>query len=139
MTNHFHMVVRIKESKNMPRFMQAVTQTYSKHYKRTYNHVGYLYQNRYKSYHIDNDAYLLECGRYVERNPVRAGIVTDPGDYRWSSYNFYAKGKKDDTITINPIYLALSEDPVKRHELYKEYVAQERIYEGLIDKTLMSK
>jgi putative transposase len=54
------------------------------------------------SFIVKDESYLLECARYIERNPVRAKIVKEPSDYLWSSYNHYAQGAKDELITINP-------------------------------------
>lgn len=137
MTNHFHIILRVAIGIELPRILQGIAQTYSNWYKSRYKHVGYLYQSRYKSYIIDNDAYLLDCGRYIERNPVRTKIVSDPGDYKWSSYNFYTKDIKDDILTPNPAYLELSSDSAKRQKSYKEYVNQARPYEQILDKAIM--
>ena len=78
----------------------------------------------------------MECGRYIERNPVRAGIVDNPGKYYWSSYNFYAKGTPDDIITPDPLYMALSSIEVERRSKYIEYVSTDRPYEKLLDEKL---
>lgn len=104
MSNHIHILLKVSSGKELPRILQGITQSYSFYYRKRYNHSGYVYQNRYKAFLINDDLYLLECGRYIERNPVRAGMVKDPSLYYWSSYNFYAKGKADDIITTNPLY-----------------------------------
>ena len=96
--------------------------------------IGNLFQGRYKSPYIDKDEYLLECGRYIERNPLRAQIVDDLSQYYFSSYNFYSEDRRDDIITVNPLYEALSNDPAMRKQLYKQYLLQERPYENIIDK-----
>ncbi|OGW84765.1 MAG: hypothetical protein A2987_06090 [Omnitrophica bacterium RIFCSPLOWO2_01_FULL_45_10] len=136
MPNHTHLLLRVDKGEELPRIMQGINQSYATHYKRTYNLIGNLFQGRYKSVFIDSDEYLLECGRYIERNPLRAGIVSNLSDYYFSSYNFYANGKKDDIVTPNPCYLALSNDPEERMKLYKEYISQKRPYETIIDKGL---
>jgi putative transposase len=76
----------------------------------------------------------LECGRYIERNPVRAGIVKEPGSYQWSSYNYYAYNYKSDIIKENPIYAGLGVSLEKRQLTYREYVSTARLYEKIIDK-----
>ena len=78
----------------------------------------------------------MECGRYIERNPVRAGIVDNPGKYYWSSYNFYAKSRPDVIITPDPLYIALSTIDAERRAKYIEYVATNRPYERLLDEKL---
>ncbi len=87
---------------------------------------GYLWQGRYKSMLIGDDAYLLECGRYIERNPVKAGLVEDPKDYPWTSYRTYAFGEENPLIDPNPAYLALSDDIEARRKKYTEYVLSAR-------------
>ncbi|MFA5144013.1 MAG: transposase [Candidatus Omnitrophota bacterium] len=134
MPNHIHLLLRISRGIELPRLMQAMTQAYAKHYKKQYKFIGNLFQGRYKSPYIDKDEYLLECGRYIERNPLRAHMVSDLSQYNFSSYNFYAGGKKDDIITENPLYKALSSDPSMQKRLYREYLLQERPYENIIDK-----
>jgi len=114
--------------------MQAITQSYAKYYKKQYKLIGNLFQGRYKSSYIDKDEYLLECGRYIERNPLRARMVADLSEYYFSSYSFYVNGKKDDIITTDPLYEALSPDPAICRQRYKEYILQERLYERMIDK-----
>ncbi|MCX5677835.1 MAG: transposase [Candidatus Omnitrophica bacterium] len=136
MPNHTHILLRVNKGDELPSIMQGINQSYANHYKKCYKLIGNLFQGRYKSVFVDNDEYLLECGRYIERNPLRAGIVTDLLDYHFSSYNFYANGRKDDIITPNPCYLELSNDPKERMKLYREYILKKRPYETIIDKGL---
>lgn len=136
MPNHFHMLLRIQKGEDLAGLMKGICQSYSFHYRRHYKLSGYLFQNRYKSIPIDKDEYLLECARYIERNPVRAGIVNNAGAYHWSSYDFYAKGRSDDIITVNPLYLNLSDAEQERRGMYAEYVSKPRPYEELLDEKL---
>lgn len=137
MSNHIHMLLKTENGGNLPRILQGITQSYSFHYRRAYNYSGYVYQNRYKSFLIENDSYLLECGRYIERNPLRAGIVKDLAQYYWSSYNFYAKCKFDDIITMNPLYKDLGSTAQERMLKYREYVLESRPYEKVLDKAMI--
>ena len=136
MPNHIHLLLKISNGKELPRLLQCINQAYAKRYKRSYNLIGNLFQGRYKSTFIDKDSYLLECGRYIERNPFRAGMVKDPSDYRLSSCKFYTKGVSDDIITPNPLYLELGEDKAKRTRKYHEYLLEDRPYEHMVDKTM---
>lgn len=120
MPNHFHLLLKIKRGDDLKFLMKGICQSYSFHYKRGYKLSGYLFQNRYKNIPIFKDEYLMECGRYIERNPVRAGMVENPSAYYWSSYNFYAKGKPDDIITPDPSYEALSHVDSERMARYIE-------------------
>ena len=134
MSNHLHILMKIIDEDDLPKLMQGIFQSFRFYYKRKYKYTGYLYQGRYKSKLIEKDSYLLECARYIDRNPLRAGIVKDLSSYRWSSYNFYVYGQKNDLITANPAFVALDDDPEARHEAYREYVLTSRLYEDIIDK-----
>lgn len=137
MSNHIHFLVRVIKSADFPKFFQILLQRYAHNFRKRYHHTGFLYQNRYKNYPVEKDAYLLDCARYIERNPVRAAMVLDPGKYQWSSYKRYAFGQKDDIITeLNPLYTQLASIDAERQRIYKEYVIEERPYELLVSKGL---
>ena len=91
-------------------------------YKNRYKHIGHFWQDRYKSIIISKDDYLLACGSYVELNPVRAKIVEDPREYKWSSYNIYAYGRKDSITDKHSIYKELSKDESERRKKYREFI-----------------
>jgi putative transposase len=136
MPNHFHLLLRIRRGSDLKFLMKGISQSYSFHYKRRYNLSGYLFQNRYKNIPITKDEYLMECGRYIERNPVRAGMVNNPSAYHWSSYHFYERDKADGIITLDPLFLALSSIEQERRAKYIEYVATIRPYEELLDEKI---
>jgi putative transposase len=102
--------------------MKGIDLSYAQHYKRKYDHVGHFWQDRFKSILISRDEYLLACGSYVELNPVRAGVVKDPKDYRWSSYRVYAYGEEDALVDEDPIYWELSNEEPNRRRKYREFV-----------------
>ena len=120
MTNHVHLILYLSRQSNLPRFMKQLNLSYFVYYKKIYGYCGHLWQGRFKSNLIDTDSYLLQCGKYIELNPVRAGIVTGPEAYRFSSYRYYAYGEFDPLITPNPAYLGLANDD---EGLRKQYVA----------------
>ena len=126
MGTHYHLIVKIKGTNSLKRGMQQLNQSYARYYRKEYGGVGYLWQGRYKSFVIESGIYLIECGVYIELNPVRAGIVKEPGKYRWSSYGMYGNGNKDGIVTISPEYLGLSESDTGRISKYREYL-NERI------------
>ncbi len=113
---------------------KGVSQSYANYYKRAHQHSGHLWQGRFKSFHIDEDGYLLECGRYIERNPVRAKMVKDPAEWSWSSHRHYALGELNDVIDDHDLYLDLGETSEERQKTYGAYLLSERPYEALIDK-----
>ena len=85
MDNHYHLVIHTRRG-NLSRLMQQLNGVYTQAYNRRHNKVGHLFQGRFKGILVDENAYLLEVCRYVDLNPVRARLVRDPGNWRWSSY-----------------------------------------------------
>ena len=85
MTNHFHLVVETVEP-TLSRGMQALEQEYAEAFNAKYRRAGHLFGGRFKSQLIDSESYLLEVARYVVLNPVRAGMLKEPGQWPWSSY-----------------------------------------------------
>ena len=80
---------------------------------------GTLWEGRFQSCMVSSDVYVLACYRYIELNPVRAGMVAAPSDYRWSSYAVNAEGKPDGWLREHPSYEALSDQPPLRHSAYR--------------------
>jgi hypothetical protein len=76
----------------------------------------------FKSPAIQADAYLLSCGRYIERNPLGPGLVTLPWQYDWSSCRTYALGEADDLLNIHPYYLELHSEPAGRQQRWREFL-----------------
>lgn len=127
MDNHAHMIIKSPNGEKLSGAMKRINVTYTRYYRKRYKGIGHFFQDRFKSFLIQNGKYLLECGRYVELNPVRAGIVKNPADYRWSSYKFYVQGNENSIIDVNPEYEGLSEDVIRRRELYKNYVEKDEV------------
>lgn len=96
MTNHVHLLVTPSEAGAVGAMLQDVGRRYVRVINTLHNRTGTLWEGRFKSSLVDTETYLLSCHRYIELNPVRAGIVTHPAAYPWSSYQHYAAGK------INP-------------------------------------
>jgi len=86
MTNHIHLLASPGTEASIPRMMQWLGGHYARYFNRCYRRSGSLWEGRYKTSLIDSDAYLLKCYRYIELNPVRAGMVEHPRQYPWSSY-----------------------------------------------------
>lgn len=100
MDNHVHMVV---ESKSLSKFMHGLNLSYAKYFRYKYKGAGHLWQDRYKSFAIQKDEYLINCISYIEYNSVRANMVLRPEDYPWSSYKSRILGEKDkllDQLTL---------------------------------------
>jgi putative transposase len=100
--------------------MQDLGRKYVHYINRTYLRTGTLWEGRYKASLIDSETYLLRCMCYIELNPVRAGMVSHPGDYRWSSYSANAHGKPNTLIAPHPRYNQLGAEPGERQHAYRE-------------------
>ncbi len=120
MTNHVHLLVTPGVGYGISRLMQAVGRKYVKYINRTNRRSGTLWEGRYKASLIDSDAWLLTCMRYIEMNPVRAGMVDHPSVYRWSSYRANALGVNDPLLTSHDLFIALGRDPTERQFAYRE-------------------
>ncbi len=86
MGNHYHLVVETPDG-NLSKGMRQLNGVYTQYSNRRHRRVGHLFQGRYKAILVDGDSYLLELARYVVLNPVRAGMVDEPGAWPWSSYS----------------------------------------------------
>ena len=135
MPNHIHMLIYVRQSPQLSKFMQAVSLAYGAYYRKVYKYTGYFWKGRFKNFNIEKDSYLLECARYIERNPLRTRhkMVEDVGLYRWSSYNFYVSGTNDDIVTTNPLYKDFGKEIAERQNRYKEYILTPRPYEEVLD------
>jgi len=124
MTNHVHLVVEAtEEGGELSQIMKGINLSYAQYYKNKYRYTGHFWQDRFKSILISKDEYLLACGSYVELNPVRARMVKDPKEYRWSSYRANAYGQSDALLDNHVIYGRLFEDQEVRKE-YRKFVHQ---------------
>ena len=110
MTNHVHLLITPHSENGISKVMQYIGRYYVQYFNFQYQRTGTLWEGRYKSTLLDSESYLLTCSRYIELNPVRAGIVKDPAEYPWSSYHFNTLGEKNRLISPHPVYKALGVD-----------------------------
>lgn len=120
MTNHVHLLLSIPSAGALAGLMQDMGRRYVQYVNRTYRRSGGLWQGRYKTSYVQSERYLLACMRYVEFNPVRAGMVMAPGEYRWSSYRANALGAEDNLLTPHDQYLAFGPTAEKRQQAYRD-------------------
>lgn len=119
MTNHVHLLVTPETPEGLSRLMQSVGRRYVQYINRAYKRTGTLWEGRFKSSVVQAEHYFLLCSRYIELNPVRAGMVTDPGQYRWSSYRHNGLGERDERMTPHAEYLALGASAQVRQAAYR--------------------
>lgn len=122
MSNHFHLLATPEASDGIPQLMQAVGRRYVRYFNQKQARTGTLWEGRYRSTLIQAERYLLACMVYIDLNPVRAGLVADPADYRWSSHNHYIGRTADRLITPHQIYWELGNTPFARDAAYLELV-----------------
>ena len=124
MTNHVHLMATSPNALALPRAMQMISSRYVSYFNARYNRTGTLFEGRYRSIVVDDENYWTACMRYIELNPIRAGLVRDPGDYRWSSYRAHAMGAADPLVTEHPVYQALGNSEGERCRCWKAFCAQ---------------
>ncbi len=120
--NHYHLLIETLES-NLSRGMKQLNGIYTQKFNNKYKRVGHLFQGRYKAILVEKESYLLELSRYIVLNPVRAGIVSQPEEWPWSSYcAIIGKVKKPEFLIIDWILSQFSLDKKKAIEEYKQFV-----------------
>lgn len=118
MTNHVHFLLTPDSEDGISRAMQSLGRYYVQYFNRRYSRTGTLWEGRFRATLVDTDRYLLACYRYIEENPVRAGMAESPADYRWSSHHHNAAGAPDELISRHDVYLALGSTDVARRRSY---------------------
>jgi len=109
MTNHVHLLVTPERDDSVSKSMQTLGRRYVRYFNHTYGRTGTLFEGRFKSCIVEESTYFLTCLRYIELNPVRAGMVRDPSEYTWSSYRANAFGIQGRIWRPHAQYLALGE------------------------------
>jgi len=119
MTNHVHLLLTPAAEDSCARLMKRLSQAHAQYINRTLGRTGTLWEGRFRSCLVEDERYLLTCQRYIELNPVRAGMVASPGDYPWSSHRANAGLEQCDYLTPHPDYLALGVDADQRYRAYR--------------------
>ena len=123
MDNHFHLLATPRTAQSLPKMMQAVGRRYVRYFNDTQGRSGTLWEGRYKSALVQADPYLLACMVYMDLNPVRSGLVSQPLDYRWSTYSHYVGAHSDRLITPHALMWQLGNTPFARELAYRELVS----------------
>ena len=119
MTNHVHLLVTPDKQDGIGKMMQSIGRRYVQYINRSYRRTSSLWEGRYKSSLVQAEEYLLTCMRYIELNPVRANMVNDAAQYKWSSYRHNGLGQTDERITPHSLYLALGKEDAERQTEYR--------------------
>ena len=143
MGNHYHLFSETMEA-NLSRFMHALNTSYTVYFNRRHQRIGHLFQGRYKAIIVDKDAYLLELTRYIHLNPIRAGIVTDPEKYRWSSHRSYLDMNKENKL-INPdvilsMFSSERGEAVKRYRIFvNEGIGEQNLLKDVVGQVILGR
>ena len=121
MTNHIHLLIKPLETA-ISRVMQSLLVSHTQRYHRHYKSGGHLWQGRFKSPVVQGDGHLLRVLRYIEANPVKAGMVDRAGDYAWSSFAAHGLGEPNDLLDPAPAYQRTDNDPKARGRKWSSYV-----------------
>ena len=124
MSNHVHLLASPQDADSLAKLMQWLGRVYVPWFNRKYGRTGSLWEGRFRTSVVDSEAYLLICSRYIELNPVRAGLVNQPQDYPWSSYMHHVGLKIDPFITEHALFWALGNTPSERDAAYKALFEQ---------------
>lgn len=133
MTNHVHLLLSPPDEGAISRLMISLGRRYVQYINKSYKRTGTLWDSRYKSSLVQAEDYLLLCQRYIELNPVRAGMVDDPAHYRWSSYRANGLGQADPLLSPHEVYLQLAHDDMARREAYRALFRPELDNEAIGD------
>lgn len=124
MTNHVHLLVTPDAEGAVARMMQAVGRRYVRYVNDSIRRSGTLWEGRYKASLVDSERYVMACYRYIELNPVRAGMVASVEEYRWSSYPANGINVHDPLVIPHEVYRRLAPDAGQRCALYRELVSE---------------
>src|SRR5580658_287164 len=119
MTNHVHLLVTPTSAESLPRTIQSLGRRYVRHVNTVYRRTGTLWEGRYRAAPIQSEAHFLACCRYIELNPVRAGMVAHPREYPWSSWHAHARGAGDALVSDHELYRALGRTSAERQKEYR--------------------
>lgn len=136
MSNHFHILLQVTKGQDLPTLMHRVQLRYAQYFKKKYGLIGHVFQERFRSPRIPVESYYLQCGRYIERNPVKAGLVKNPIEYFHSSVRFYALGEENSLVTPNLYYEQMGNTEKERRRHYQEFLSLDDPYASLLEEAL---
>jgi putative transposase len=119
MSNHVHLLVTPHDAGGIGRLMQSLGCRYVRYFNERHGRTGTLWEGRYRATLVDSDRYLLTCYRYIELNPVRAGLVSHPAEYPWSSHGANAYGVPDPLVSPHARFLGLASNAAARCAEYQ--------------------
>jgi putative transposase len=126
MPNHYHLLLEVPEPEAMSTIMAGISRSYVYYFNRRYKFVGHLWQGRFKSQPVEKESYYWACARYIERNPVKAGIVRLAWEYSYGSAALYAGVEVDKVTAAYGMYEEFGSDPERRCRQYRNFLLDDR-------------
>jgi len=123
-TNHLHLLLTPSDKEQLAIFMQSMANRYVRYFNAKYKRTGTIWEGRYKSCIVDSENYLFTLHKYIEMNPIKADMVGNIEDYKWSSYPHNALGIKDGLITEHLLYKRLGKESSLRCKNYKSFFSE---------------
>ena len=114
MNNHYHVLLELPDSRQLSKVVGGWQQVYAVSYHHRHNTAGRFFQSRFKSQAIEKEKYLLACGRYIEQNPVRAGLCDYAWEWPWSSARFYVERETDPLVTCKSLWVDIDGEAYKQ-------------------------
>jgi len=144
MSNHLHLLI---ETADIPlsKIMQGLQQTYTQFFNWKYDKVGHLFQGRYKAIICQKNIYLLELIRYIQLNPIRAGVAKSLANYPWTSYSYYLKDKRDKLIDTDFVLRQFGHDKTTARRYYQQFIrvgiikSHEEFIGEIVDQRILGK
>lgn len=130
MSNHAHFLIDTRGGiEPLIKFSSFVLRRYAYYYCKTHYWTGSVFQRGYKSIPVAKESYLMECARYIERNPIKALLALHPENYRYSSFRYYKLDQPDALVTPSPAFLESDSNHEVRKKMYAQYVEADRMSE----------
>ncbi|NCT83721.1 MAG: transposase [Comamonadaceae bacterium] len=124
MDNHIHLLLTPPEAPALSRMMQALGRRYVGWFNARHQRSGTLWEGRFRAGLIEGERHLLACMRYIEFNPVRAGLCAEPAQWAWSSAAHHLGLTRQALITEHPLYWSMGNTPFEREHAYREFLGQ---------------
>lgn len=125
MDNHLHLLLTPPTADALSRMMQSLGRRYVGWFNARHQRSGTLWEGRFRAGLIEGERHLLACMRYIELNPVRAGLCGEPAQWPWSSASHHVGLARSSLITEHPLYWSLGNTPFEREHAYREFLASD--------------
>lgn len=124
MDNHLHVLATPEDEPGLGKLVQSLGRRYVAWFNHKYGRSGTLWEGRYRATVIDSERYFLACMRYIELNPVRAGLCSSPEEFAWSSCASHLGRRSDSLLSEHLLYWTLGNTPFEREAAYRDLLSE---------------